>query len=86
MDNELNYYLVRPLIPSTTLHTVVDACHSGTVFDLPFETVTDAYGRFTWKGYARPDKSPNGGVAFQFGACKDSQVAAVRREDAEEGQ
>lgn len=78
VDNELNALLVRPLLPGATLHAIIDACHSGTVLDLPFHTMTDSYGRFTWKGYARADKASRGGVAFQFGACKDHQVAAVR--------
>ena len=34
-DDEINDALVRPLVPGVTLHAVVDACHSGTVLDLP---------------------------------------------------
>ena len=61
-----------------TLHAVIDACHSGSAFDLPFETRVDQGGRFYWKG-APPTRRPKGtagGTVFQLGACKDSQVAA----------
>jgi uncharacterized caspase-like protein len=36
VDDEINMALVRPLPPGVRLHAVVDACHSGTVLDLPF--------------------------------------------------
>ena len=36
VDNEMNMALVRPLPPGVRLHAIVDACHSGTVLDLPF--------------------------------------------------
>lgn len=36
VDDELNRALVNPLLPGVRLHAVVDACHSGTILDLPF--------------------------------------------------
>jgi hypothetical protein len=34
-DDEINDALVRPLVKDVTLHAVIDACHSGTMLDLP---------------------------------------------------
>lgn len=36
VDDEINAALVRPLPPGVRLHALIDACHSGTVMDLPF--------------------------------------------------
>lgn len=36
LDNDLNTTLVRPLTRGVTLHAIVDACHSGTILDLPY--------------------------------------------------
>jgi hypothetical protein len=142
VDDELNAALVRPLQPGVVLHTVIDACHSGTgarcrqrprgttsvgdhlrggpprswsvrckgtaclpvprlqlrhtrfgpldrrrrrrlraapicigpALDLPYQTKADAAGRFYWKGKRR-HKGTAGGIALQFGACLDAQVA-----------
>eukprot|EP00198_Chlamydomonas_reinhardtii_P007619 XP_001696956.1 type I metacaspase [Chlamydomonas reinhardtii] len=76
VDDELNRMMVQPLMPNVTLHAVIDACHSGTALDLPYRAKVDHSGRWYWKGRARYDKCTRGGTAFQFGACKDSQVAA----------
>ena len=35
LDNDLNSLIVRPLKHGVTLHAIVDACHSGTILDLP---------------------------------------------------
>lgn len=35
IDNEINETIVRPLKPGVRLHAIVDACHSGTILDLP---------------------------------------------------
>lgn len=78
MDDELNRMMVRPLLPGVTLHAVVDACHSGTALDLPFRAKVDSSGRAYWKGRAHRHGATSGGTAFQFGACKDHQVAQVR--------
>lgn len=36
VDNEINETIVRPLPKGAKLHAIMDACHSGTVLDLPF--------------------------------------------------
>ncbi|EHA8590904.1 putative Metacaspase-1 [Cocos nucifera] len=36
VDDEINETLVRPLPRGAKLHAVVDACHSGTILDLPY--------------------------------------------------
>lgn len=43
VDDELNAILVKPLPPGAKLHAIIDACHSGTMLDLPFLCRT---GRF----------------------------------------
>lgn len=36
VDDEINATIVRPLPLGVKLHAIIDACHSGTVLDLPF--------------------------------------------------
>ena len=36
VDDEINATLVRPLPRGAKLHAIIDACHSGTMLDLPF--------------------------------------------------
>lgn len=36
LDDEINETIVRPLPCGAKLHAIIDACHSGTVLDLPF--------------------------------------------------
>lgn len=36
VDDEINATIVRPLPYGVKLHAIIDACHSGTVLDLPF--------------------------------------------------
>lgn len=36
VDDEINATIVRPLTHGVKLHAIIDACHSGTVLDLPF--------------------------------------------------
>ena len=35
VDNEINDTIVRPLKTGVKLHAIIDACHSGTILDLP---------------------------------------------------
>jgi hypothetical protein len=35
-DDEINEIIVKPLSHGVKLHAIIDACHSGTVLDLPF--------------------------------------------------
>ncbi|KAF3658760.1 metacaspase-1 [Capsicum chacoense] len=73
-DNAINDILVKPLIPGVTLHAIVDACHSGTILDLPW-----VYNENKWKDNRPPsgvNKGTSGGRAISFCACKDNQLAA----------
>lgn len=36
VDNQINDIIVKPLPHGVRLHAIIDACHSGTVLDLPF--------------------------------------------------
>ncbi|VAH83884.1 unnamed protein product [Triticum turgidum subsp. durum] len=37
LDDEINEAIVRPLVHGVKLHAIVDACHSATVLDLPYQ-------------------------------------------------
>lgn len=43
VDDEINATIVRPLPYGVKLHAIVDACHSGTVLDLPYLCRMDRY-------------------------------------------
>ncbi|KAL4438686.1 hypothetical protein ABPG77_006290 [Micractinium sp. CCAP 211/92] len=78
VDDELNRMLINPLPTGVKLHAIIDACHSGSVMDLPFQAhVRGGYAQ--WESsyhYTRSHKGTAGGFAVQFGAAKDSQTAA----------
>ncbi|GMH32747.1 hypothetical protein BSKO_00581 [Bryopsis sp. KO-2023] len=76
VDDDVNRFLVNSLGPGVSLHAVIDACHSGTAMDLKYRTKYKS-GQWVWKdtGTTRKYKGTKGGIAFQFGACKDSEVA-----------
>lgn len=53
VDDELNTFLVNPLPQGCRLHAIVDACHSGSVLDLPHRAKIKS-GQPVWKQeYAR---------------------------------
>lgn len=75
-DNYINDTIVRPLPVGVKLHAIVDACHSGTVLDLPY-----VYDRKEekWIDNWLPSNAPkgtSGGFAVCFSACADNQQAA----------
>ncbi|CAH9081978.1 unnamed protein product [Cuscuta europaea] len=75
-DNAINDIIVRPLKEGIKLHAIVDACHSGTILDLP-----RIYSRNEkrWTNNEPPSrtyKGTNGGKAICFSACEDHQLAA----------
>ncbi|EGD76981.1 hypothetical protein PTSG_07324 [Salpingoeca rosetta] len=80
VDDQINDLIVRPLPQGCRLHAVVDACHSGSVMDLPYMLRgTDGYGRANWlheAAFARKFKGTSGGEAVCFSACDDSQTSA----------
>jgi hypothetical protein len=78
VDDDLNRVLINPLPTGVKLHAIIDACHSGSVMDLPFQAhVRGGYAQ--WEStyhFTRTHKGTAGGFAVQFGASKDSQTAA----------
>ncbi|CAM6106057.1 unnamed protein product [Calypogeia fissa] len=75
VDDEINTAIVRPLPPGVRLHAIVDACHSGTVLDLPWLYHID-YGRWEDQRSYRSYKGTNGGEAYSFSGCDDDQTSA----------
>ncbi|KAE8661951.1 Metacaspase-2 [Hibiscus syriacus] len=51
VDDEINATIVRSLPHGVKLHAIVDACHSGTVLDLPFLCKMDRKGRYVWEDH-----------------------------------
>ncbi|XP_010315112.1 metacaspase-1-like isoform X2 [Solanum lycopersicum] len=67
-------WLMEDLKSGVTLHAIVDACHSGTVLDLPW-----VYKENRWVDNRPPsgaNKGTRGGMVFGFSACRDNQLAA----------
>ncbi|KAE8668266.1 hypothetical protein F3Y22_tig00112343pilonHSYRG00045 [Hibiscus syriacus] len=78
IDDEINEIIVRPLPRGAKLHAIIDACHSGTVLDLPFDCKMKKEGHYIWDDKRNPkfNKGTSGGVAFCFSACDDDQRAS----------
>ncbi|XP_031277258.1 metacaspase-1 [Pistacia vera] len=79
IDDEINATIVKPLPRGAKLHAIVDACHSGTVLDLPFLCRMDRHGKYIWEDH-RPRsgmwKGTSGGEAISFSGCDDDQTSA----------
>ncbi|XP_065872002.1 metacaspase-1-like [Euphorbia lathyris] len=79
VDDEINATIVRPLPRGVKLHAIIDACHSGTVLDLPYLCRMDKTGKYVWEDH-RPRsgvwKGTNGGEAISFSGCDDNQTSA----------
>ncbi|KAK6119321.1 hypothetical protein DH2020_046940 [Rehmannia glutinosa] len=79
VDDEINASIVRPLPHGVKLHAVIDACHSGTVLDLPFLCRMNRSGHYVWEDH-RPRsgvwKGSNGGEVISFSGCDDDQTSA----------
>ncbi|KAL5862714.1 hypothetical protein ACOSQ3_000228 [Xanthoceras sorbifolium] len=79
VDDEINASIVKPLPRGAKLHAIIDACHSGTVLDLPFLCRMDRYGKYVWEDH-RPRsgtwKGTSGGEAVSFSGCDDHQTSA----------
>eukprot|EP00262_Sarcandra_glabra_P009976 TRINITY_DN24818_c0_g1_i1.p1 TRINITY_DN24818_c0_g1~~TRINITY_DN24818_c0_g1_i1.p1 ORF type:complete len:365 (+),score=35.67 TRINITY_DN24818_c0_g1_i1:173-1267(+) len=79
VDDEINATIVKPLPRGVKLHAFIDACHSGTVLDLPFLCRMNRSGQYVWEDH-RPRsgawKGSNGGEVFSFSGCDDDQTSA----------
>ncbi|KAJ4727312.1 metacaspase 1 [Melia azedarach] len=79
VDDEVNAMIVRPLPHGVKLHSIIDACHSGTVLDLPFLCRMNRDGQYVWEDH-RPRsgvwKGTSGGEAISFSGCDDNQTSA----------
>ncbi|XP_076902020.1 metacaspase-1-like [Bidens hawaiensis] len=76
VDNEINDTIVRPLKDGVKLHAIIDACHSGTILDLPHIYSTKEK---VWLDNSPPSgvyKGTSGGHAISISACEDNQLAA----------
>ncbi|KAK1261318.1 Metacaspase-1 [Acorus gramineus] len=79
VDDEINATIVKPLPTGVKLHAIIDACHSGTVLDLPFLCRMNRNGQYIWEDH-RPRsgmwKGSSGGEAISFSGCDDDQTSA----------
>lgn len=79
IDDELNTTIVRPLPHGVRLLALIDACHSGTVLDLPFLCRMNRAGQYVWEDH-RPRsgvwKGTSGGEVISFSGCDDDQTSA----------
>jgi hypothetical protein len=79
VDDEINATIVRPLPRGVKLHAIIDACHSGTMLDLPFLCRMNRTGNYAWEDH-RPRsgtrKGTSGGEAISFSGCDDNQTSA----------
>ncbi|PON58864.1 Zinc finger, LSD1-type domain containing protein [Parasponia andersonii] len=79
VDDEINTSIVRPIPHGVKLHAIIDACHSGTVLDLPFFCRMNRSGQYVWEDH-RPRsgvwKGSSGGEVISFSGCDDDQTSA----------
>ncbi|KAI4369310.1 hypothetical protein MLD38_017765 [Melastoma candidum] len=79
VDDEINAMIVRPLNHGVKLHAIIDACHSGTVLDLPYLCRMHRTGGYMWEDH-RPRsgiwKGTSGGEVISFSGCDDDQTSA----------
>ncbi|KAI3826850.1 hypothetical protein L1987_00908 [Smallanthus sonchifolius] len=79
VDDEINATIVKPLPVGVKLHAIIDACHSGTVLDLPFLCRMNRSGQYVWEDH-RPRsgiwKGSNGGEVISISGCDDDQTSA----------
>ncbi|CAH1420400.1 unnamed protein product [Lactuca virosa] len=79
VDDEINATMVKPLPHGVRLHAIIDACHSGTMLDLPFLCRMDRNGRYVWEDHSPQSgifKGTNGGEVISFSGCDDDQSSA----------
>lgn len=76
LDNDIHSVIVSPLKEGVKLHSIVDACHSGTILDLPY--VYNSHLK-KWEDNSPPSgiwKNTRGGWVISISACEDDQEAA----------
>ncbi|KAI8554849.1 hypothetical protein RHMOL_Rhmol05G0128800 [Rhododendron molle] len=76
LDDEINATIVRPLPHGAKLHAIIDACHSGTILDLPFVCRVNREGYYMWEDHrylSTTYKGTSGGLAISLSACDDHQ-------------
>ncbi|KAG6512880.1 metacaspase-1-like [Zingiber officinale] len=79
VDDEVNETLVRPLPRGAKLHALVDACHSGTILDLPYLCRFSRAGSWQWENHTPQSgayKGTSGGLAILISGCDDHQTSA----------
>ncbi|XP_064992119.1 metacaspase-1-like isoform X2 [Musa acuminata AAA Group] len=78
VDNEINATMVRPLSRGVKLLAIIDACHSGTMLDLPYLCRMNRSGHYAWEDH-RPRngawKGTSGGEVIAFSGCDDNQTS-----------
>lgn len=78
LDDEINHTIVRPLPHGVKLHSIIDACHSGRVMDLPFLCRMNRAGQYVWENHqpkAGVWKGTAGGETIAISACDDYQLS-----------
>ncbi|KAG8368670.1 hypothetical protein BUALT_Bualt15G0069900 [Buddleja alternifolia] len=78
LDDEINATTVKPLPRGAKLHAIIDACHSGTILDLPFVCRMKRDGYYLWEDHGHQSaiyKGTSGGLAVSISACDDHQVS-----------
>ncbi|KAJ3673412.1 hypothetical protein LUZ60_006786 [Juncus effusus] len=76
LDDEVNATIVRPLPSGVKLNALVDACHSGTVLDLPYLCRISRSGHWQWeRSAAKEYKGKFGGLAILISGCDDNQTS-----------
>ncbi|KAL8209540.1 hypothetical protein R6Q57_006272 [Mikania cordata] len=75
IDNEINDTIVRPLKNGVKLHAIIDACHSGTILDLPHVHITKENHWLDNRSPSGVYKGTSGGHAISISACEDNQLA-----------
>ncbi|KAK6945743.1 hypothetical protein RJ641_013287 [Dillenia turbinata] len=79
IDDEINATIVRPLPTGAKLHAIIDACHSGTILDLPYVCRMNREGHYVWEDHnyaSATSKGTNGGHAVSFSSCDDHRSSA----------
>ncbi|XP_047973205.1 metacaspase-1-like isoform X2 [Salvia hispanica] len=79
VDNDINDIVVKPLPTGVKLHAIIDACHSGTVLDLPYLCKMDRSGRYSsWEDHSPKSgtgKGTSGGEVISISGCADHQYS-----------